>query len=247
MFSILGVDGKEYGPVSAAKIKEWIAGGRANLETKARRSSDTEWRTLGDFPEFNPAAAAATPPPLDASAATPAFVPAAAPVAEPVSRLELGGLGARFGAALLDGILQWLCKLPFFFAFVELFRLAMQNPQTPLQPEQVSPVIMAAYFKTLPWLLLVAAIQITLLCVRSQSVGKLVVGLRIVSVETEQPGGPLRAFLLRAFIPTVIEFIPFLGLLFWAVDSCFIFREDRRCLHDLIAGTKVVKTQGGAR
>jgi len=54
MFTILGADGKEYGPVTAGKIAEWIAGGRANLQTKARRSDETEWKTLGDFPEFGP-------------------------------------------------------------------------------------------------------------------------------------------------------------------------------------------------
>jgi uncharacterized RDD family membrane protein YckC len=27
---------------------------------------------------------------------------------------------------------------------------------------------------------------------------------------------------------------------FWVTDSCFIFRADHRCLHDLMAGTKVV-------
>jgi uncharacterized RDD family membrane protein YckC len=236
MFSILGVDGKEYGPVSVAKLNEWMADGRANLATKARRANETEWYTLGDFAEFNPVAAPAAPSVPGTPAAT-GFAPAPAPVAQ----LPLAGLGARFAAALIDGFLQLLCKVPFFFAFAELFRLALQNPQTPLQPEQVSPVIMAAYFKTLPWLIGLAAIQVTLLCVRSQSVGKLLLGLRIVSVENEQPGGPLRAFLLRAFIPTVIEFIPFLGILFWFVDSCFIFRDDHRCIHDLIAGTKVVR------
>jgi uncharacterized RDD family membrane protein YckC len=233
MFSILGVDGKEYGPVSVAKLNEWIADGRANLATKARRANETAWHTLGDFAEFNPTAAPAAP----VAPAMVGFAPAPAPVAQ----LPLAGLGARFGAAFVDGLLQWLCKLPMFFAFAEIFKLAMQNPQTPLTPEQVSPIVMAAYLHILPWLGALAAIQVTLLCVRSQSIGKMVLGLKIVSVEDEQPGGPLRAFLLRAFIPTVIEFIPFLGLLFWLVDTCFIFRDDHRCLHDLIAGTKVVK------
>ena len=31
------------------------------------------------------------------------------------------------------------------------------------------------------------------------------------------------------------------GGLFSIVDICFIFRDDRRCIHDLIAGTQVVK------
>jgi hypothetical protein len=66
MFTILGADGKEYGPVTAEKIVEWIQGGRANAHTKARRDGDTEWNALGDFPEFShaniPAASPARAP-----------------------------------------------------------------------------------------------------------------------------------------------------------------------------------------
>ncbi len=77
MFTILGADGKEYGPVTTAKIHEWINGGRANLSTKARRDGETDWKTLGDFAEFNaaPAPAAATP-----AAESPPAAPAPAPV-----------------------------------------------------------------------------------------------------------------------------------------------------------------------
>jgi uncharacterized RDD family membrane protein YckC len=46
---------------------------------------------------------------------------------------------------------------------------------------------------------------------------------------------------LRFCLPWVIGWIPFLGPLFGITDICFIFREDRRCLHDLIADTMVVK------
>jgi len=69
MFTIQGADGKEYGPVTADKIREWISGGRANLQTKARRADGTEWKTLGEFPEFTGAAAGV--PPAPAPAATP--------------------------------------------------------------------------------------------------------------------------------------------------------------------------------
>jgi GYF domain 2 len=65
MFTIIGADGKEYGPVPAHKVQEWIAGGRANLQTKARRNGEADWKTLGDFPEFAPPTA--TPPPLESS------------------------------------------------------------------------------------------------------------------------------------------------------------------------------------
>jgi hypothetical protein len=75
MFTILGADGKEYGPVTAGKIGEWINGGRANLQTKAKRVNDTEWKTLGDFPEF-----ASQSAPTPSTAPAPAGAPATAPV-----------------------------------------------------------------------------------------------------------------------------------------------------------------------
>jgi hypothetical protein len=70
MFTILGADGKEYGPVAADKIQAWITGGRANLQTKARRVGETDWKTLGDYAEFTGAAAvppAPAPAPLHAA------------------------------------------------------------------------------------------------------------------------------------------------------------------------------------
>lgn len=73
MFTIIGGDGKEYGPVTVEQVQAWIAGGRANLDTQAKRIGEESWKRLGDFPEFSGAGAAAapTPPP-------PAAVPAAA-------------------------------------------------------------------------------------------------------------------------------------------------------------------------
>ncbi len=74
MFTIIGGDGKEYGPVTSDQVRSWISGGRANLETKAKRINDPEWRRLGDFPEFNESAAPL--PPL-ATAVAPAAAPGA--------------------------------------------------------------------------------------------------------------------------------------------------------------------------
>lgn len=239
MFFILGADGKEYGPVSVAKIQEWIAAGRANLHTQARRYNETEWRALGEIAEFGAPAPAAPIVPAAAADFVPAAPVSVAPRAPHPTR-ELGSLGRRLGAALIDGFLQWLCKLPVIFVFFEIFRLVAQDPDN-AKPEQFTPLMMAAYAQMLPWLALLVITQIVLLCLRSQTIGKMLLGLQIVDIVNEEPGGPLRAFLLRAFIPSLIEIIPLLGFLFWVVDSCFIFREDRRCIHDLIAGTKVVR------
>lgn len=79
MFTILGADGKEYGPVTAGQIAEWIAGGRANLQTRARLAGETEWKTLGDFPEFGtrPSSGSDEPPALSPVAVGTASAPQA--------------------------------------------------------------------------------------------------------------------------------------------------------------------------
>jgi hypothetical protein len=52
MFSIMGGDGKEYGPVSVDQVKRWLAEGRANLDTQVRRVGEEQWRRLGDCGEI---------------------------------------------------------------------------------------------------------------------------------------------------------------------------------------------------
>ena len=61
MFTIIGGDGKEYGPVTLEQLRSWMAGGRANLETQAKRVGEEQWRRLGDFPEFSQSGAPQPP------------------------------------------------------------------------------------------------------------------------------------------------------------------------------------------
>jgi len=52
MYTIIGGDGKEYGPVTAGQVRSWIAAGRANFETRAKALGTDDWKSLGDFSEF---------------------------------------------------------------------------------------------------------------------------------------------------------------------------------------------------
>ncbi len=49
-----------------------------------------------------------------------------------------------------------------------------------------------------------------------------------------------RLVFLRYGGPGLIGQIPFLGSLFSLLDALFIFSEERRCIHDHFADTKVV-------
>ena len=80
--------------------------------------------------------------------------------------------------------------------------------------------------------------NLVLLWLQGQTVGKRAMHIRIVRLDGS-PAGFGRAVLLRTFIPGLLTVLT--GGVFGIVDCCFIFREDRRCIHDLIAGTKVVR------
>lgn len=52
MYKIIGADKKEYGPVTAAQVQQWISEGRANAQTLARAEGSNDWQPLSAFPEF---------------------------------------------------------------------------------------------------------------------------------------------------------------------------------------------------
>lgn len=73
-----------------------------------------------------------------------------------------------------------------------------------------------------------------------QTVGKRMLKIRIVRTNGERCG-LLRVIFARALPVGLLGAIPLVGWLFTIGDPLLIFREDRRCLHDLIADTMVVK------
>jgi len=61
MYKIIGADQKEYGPVTAEQLRQWITEGRVSLQTQVLPEGGTEWKALGDFPEFAAASSGAVP------------------------------------------------------------------------------------------------------------------------------------------------------------------------------------------
>ena len=52
MYKIIGADQKEYGPVTAEQLRQWIAEGRVNGQTSVQSEGAAEWKPLASFPEF---------------------------------------------------------------------------------------------------------------------------------------------------------------------------------------------------
>jgi len=244
MFTIIGGDGKEYGPATAEQLRSWINAGRANLETKAKLAGETEFRRLGDFPEFGGTATPVEPPPLTGNF-DPA--PASAPTAgTAVAAVELTPADrlTRLFAVLIDNVILALCVLPgavllgsaFFQIVIDASR-GIQPDFTDIEPGRL--LLGAALIGLGAFSLLI--VQIVMLSMRGQTIGKRLLGIRIVRFGDGSNPGFVRAWLLRSLVVGLIGTLGMVGNVFTIVNYGFIFRADRRCLHDLIADTKVVK------
>ena len=245
MFIIIGGDGKEYGPVTPEQVRTWIKAGRANLETSAKALGSEEWRRLGDFVEFT---APGDIPPIMGSPATaaPAFTATA------VTGLVRADRGARLLARMIDWAIEITCAIPGGILLggeiLKIVTAASQGKDPDFSELDLPRVILGASALFGTWLILLA-IQVWLLATRGQTIGKRLLGLRVVKIDGS-PAGIVNAWLMREALVTVIGmvagFIPLVGPIFLRpafhiVDWCLIFRDDQLCLHDTIAGTMVVK------
>jgi hypothetical protein len=142
MYKIIGVDGKEYGPITAEQLKQWIAENRANAQTKVLADGATEWKTVADLPEFAAALAArATPPFMGASPPKPDADALAAEILARDHRLEIGScfsrswdlltrhfwliVGASFVLGLIEsaiGLLAGVCMGGLYYLLLKLIR-----------------------------------------------------------------------------------------------------------------------------
>ena len=83
-------------------------------------------------------------------------------------------------------------------------------------------------------------VQGYLLHTQGQTIGKKLLKIRIVSMDDKLLGiGQL--YFVRYLTFSLIAQIPIIGALISMVNVLFIFGQDRRCLHDRLAGTKVIE------
>ncbi len=103
-YQIVGGDGKEYGPISAEGVNNWIQEGRANGDTRIKKVGTEEWQCVRDLPEFASAfsTAISVPPSL------PVIHP---PVVGQSSQQKPGKLQAIAIMTLVGGIIAVLASL----------------------------------------------------------------------------------------------------------------------------------------
>ncbi len=80
-------------------------------------------------------------------------------------------------------------------------------------------------------------IQLALLTTDGQTIGKKALKVRIVREDTDENGGFATNVWMREIVNGVISITG----VYLIIDPLFIFLRNRRCVHDYIAGTKVVR------
>jgi uncharacterized RDD family membrane protein YckC len=185
------------------------------------------------------------PPPAPPSKAPPALPPARPghdagnPYAAPVARVrdavpfvevqEPAQRWMRLVAVLLDAAIvlvpTWMMSA--------VLRSAM-HPYS--RPSDGIKLLVLLYFMAV---IVYLVMQLVMLHRSGQTLGKRLMGIRIVRTDGTRAGLG-RILLLRSLIPNLIAAIPYAGGFFVLIDSLFVFAEDRRCLHDRFADTAVV-------
>ncbi len=145
--------------------------------------------------------------------------------------------GARLGAVLLDGLIGSVALVP---AYISAFKvLAVQHATNVFSVWAIIMQTGGLFYMGAAVALIVLGINIYLMRQYGQTIGKKIVGIKVVG--TDGSHVPLwRIFFVRYVCNTVLTMIPFLGGLYSLVDCLMIFGEPRRCVHDYLANTIVI-------
>ncbi|MDQ2735485.1 MAG: RDD family protein [Pseudomonadota bacterium] len=142
----------------------------------------------------------------------------------------LAGRWTRLGAALIDGILAGL-----IFWAISIF-----TPFNVFQPAFRGGLMLILIENTLAGFAIFLVLHGYLLQSRGQTIGKMLLRIRIVRTDGTR-ATLARLAGLRYFANSVLALIPVVGWLYGLVDALMIFRTSRKCVHDNLADTIVIK------
>jgi uncharacterized RDD family membrane protein YckC len=215
-YKIIGGDEVEYGPATLEELKSWIRDGRVAGMTKVWRNDTDEWLPAGNYAELGSELAR-----LHAAAAA---------TAQPC------GFWARLGAYIIDATILG--------AIFQLLWMQIGGPQhwtLPMLPKEWTDAAIQQFMQdwqawanhALPiFYPLFFVYDVALNGRFGATVGKMAIGAQIVMWDGSRLGYARAA--LRWMAARVSDLFFFAGYLLIPL------RADKRALHDLLAGTRVI-------
>jgi uncharacterized RDD family membrane protein YckC len=161
---------------------------------------------------------------------------------------SLAERGARLLAATVDELLLLAVSLPMIIgampAMVSLVAglVAGTGDLESLDTSSILRTLLHGPGTIITVLALIAWCIITawLVAANGQSIGKRLVGIKIVRTDGSRASFA-RIFLLRNVVNGLPNLLPYVGWLYQLIDPLMIYQESRQCLHDKIADTIVVR------
>ena len=136
---------------------------------------------------------------------------------------------SRLGASIIDGLIMALAIVPITLLIGGLGALSGEEPLS-FGVNIILGLLSIVVFVGINYKLLVS---------KGQTIGKKLVNIKIVDMNGEKPD--FNDHLVKRyavyFLPSQV---PIIGGLFQLVNILFIFRGDKRCIHDLAGNTQVV-------
>ena len=152
---------------------------------------------------------------------------------------------SRLGAVLLDIVIFSAPLVPLYWILFGTLMRAGANPRN-FTALWLSAMAGAGVLMYLGFLIYLALLVVTIVLVyrNAQTIGKKLMGIKIARTDGSR-ASLARIFWLRnvvnQLVTMVLLVVPFVGGFYPLVDVCMIFGERRRCVHDYIADTIVIR------
>ena len=172
-------------------------------------------------------------------------------IAHAKKQLDLASIGSRIAAKLVDTVLMVLASSPLFISlynspnFDKLLKWA-EAGQTRLTSAQQMELMSALpehillLTNILVWGLMIA--QVLLLMRRGQSIGKMIMGIRILDRQSNAIPRFFNLIIMRGLFTTLAYSLSIFGLVVLVIDLVMMLTsKERLSLHDKIAKTYVVR------
>ncbi|MEM7130082.1 MAG: RDD family protein [Chloroflexota bacterium] len=143
--------------------------------------------------------------------------------------MNLASRQKRLFGALIDGVIEWAIISPIMLA-AGIFQ-GIFSAEAMTVGEQIIYIIVV-------WVVFLV-LNGYLLFTRGQTIGKVAMQTKIVGIGGNVPSLS-KLFIMRYLILGLVGMISHIGVFAGLVNVLFIFGQDHRCLHDYLAGTRVV-------
>lgn len=138
-------------------------------------------------------------------------------------------LGKRFQAMVIDVVIMMACIFP-YASRIGLMEIA--EKQSAIPPELALKLVVFQ-------LIMFFVLHGFFLHQYGQTIGKRIIGIAIVTMDNQKPA--LLTLIVQRYISQwLMGMVPVVGILLRLADVLFIFRADKRCIHDHLAKTKVI-------